>query len=157
QALSTTVPTVAQLGGDFSQTFNSAAQLVVIANPFTAHPGPAGTAIRDPFPNNQIPQSLFDSVANQMRQNQRIWTLPNGAGTPVTGINNFSTSAVQPSDEDQVVTRMDHNIGTKWKLFGTYAAQSISLGGFDPFRNGTDFLTVGGNESDLTQTAVLGA
>ena len=35
--------------------------------------------------------------------------------------------------------------------------QSITLGGFDPFHNGTDFLTVGGNESDLTQTAVIGA
>jgi hypothetical protein len=157
QALTTTVPTAAQLGGDFSQTFNSAGQLIVIANPFASRPGPAGTPVRDPFPNNRIPQSMFDPVANQMRQNQRIWALPNGPGAPVTGINNFSTSAVQPNDEDQVVTRMDHSIGRVWKLFGTYAAQSISLGGFDPFRNGTDFLTVGGNESDLTQTAVLGA
>src|SRR5262249_38893255 len=153
QAVTTTVPTVAQLQGDFSQTFNSAGQQVVIANPFSVHNGAAGTPIRDPFPGNAIPQNLFDSVSNVLRSNQRLWALPNAPGARFTGVGNFSTSAVQPNDEDQVVTRMDHTIGAKWKLFGTYAAQSITLGGFDPFHNGTDFLTVGGNESDLTQTA----
>jgi hypothetical protein len=157
QALTTTVPTPAQLSGDFSQTFNNAGQLVSIANPFSVHTGDAGTPVRDPFPGNQIPQSLFDPVANSLRQNGRLWALPNGPGAPFTHVGNFSTSAVQPNDEDQVVTRGDHTFSAKWKLFGTYAAQSITLGGFDPFRNGTDFLTVGGNESDLTQTAVLGA
>src|SRR6266852_5287987 len=75
KAITTTVPTAAQLAGDFSQTFNSAGQLVVVANPFTAHPGPSGTVIRDPFPNNQIPQSLFDPVSNLLRQNNRLWAL----------------------------------------------------------------------------------
>jgi len=157
QPLTTTVPTAAQLNGDFSQTFNSAGQLVVVANPFSTRTGPAGTPVRDPFPDNRIPQSMFDPVANYLRQNGRLWALPNSAGAALTGVGNFSTSAVQPNDEDQVVTRIDHTLNSKWKLFGTYAAQSITLGGFDPFRNGTDFLTVGGNESDLTQTAILGA
>jgi hypothetical protein len=157
QALTTTVPTPAQLQGDFSQTFNAAGQLVPIANPFSVHNGPAGTPIRDPFPGNMIPQSMFDPVANTLRQNGRLWALPNGPGAAFTHVANFATSAVQPNDEDQVVLRMDHTVNSRWKLFGTYAAQSITLGGFDPFRNGTDFLTVGGNESDLTQTAVLGA
>ncbi|HYM09108.1 MAG TPA: carboxypeptidase regulatory-like domain-containing protein, partial [Bryobacterales bacterium] len=151
-ALTTTVPTAAQLQGDFSQTFNASGQPVIIANPFSVHNG-----LRDPFPNNQIPQSMFDAVSNKLRVNGRVWALPNGPGAAFTGVGNFSTSAVQPIDEDQVVTRMDHAIGSKWKVFGTYAAQSFALGGFDPFRNGTDFLTVGGNESNLTQTAVLGA
>jgi hypothetical protein len=157
QALTTTVPTPAQLQGDFSQTFNAAGQMVTIANPFSLQTGPAGTQVRDPFPGNQVPRSLFDPVAESLRVNGRLWALPNGPGAPFTHVGNFSTSAVQPNDEDQVVTRMDHTFSAKWKLFGTYAAQSITLGGFDPFRNGTDFLTVGGNESDLTQTAVLGA
>src|SRR5262249_21138135 len=157
QALTTTVPTPAQLQGDFSQTFNAAGQMVTIANPFSLQTGPGGTQVRDPFPGNQIPRSLFDPVADSLRVNGRLWALPNGPGAPFTHVGNFSTSAVQPNDEDQVVTRMDHTFSAKWKLFGTYAAQSITLGGFDPFRNGTDFLTVGGNESDLTQTAVIGA
>src|SRR5262249_25532274 len=53
--------------------------------------------------------------------------------------------------------RVDHTVNQSWKLFGTYAAQSFALGSFDPFRNGIDLLTVGGNESNLTQTAVIGA
>src|SRR5216684_2486091 len=157
QAITTTVPTAAQLRGDFSQTFNSAGQQVIVSNPFSVHNGPAGTPIRDPFPGNVIPPNMFDSVSNVLRANQRLWALPNSPGARFTGVGNYSSSAVQPNDEDQVVTRMDHTIGAKWKLFGTYAAQSITLGGFDPFHNGTDFLTVGGNESDLTQTAVIGA
>src|SRR4051794_30618266 len=142
---------------DFSQTFNSAGQQVIVSNPFSVHNGPAGTPIRDPFAGNVIPQNIFDPVGKQFASNQRLWALPNGPGAPFTHVGNYSSSAVQPNDEDQVVTRMDHTIGSKWKLFGTYAAQSIALGGFDPFHNGTDFLTVGGNESDLTQTAVIGA
>jgi Carboxypeptidase regulatory-like domain len=156
QALTTTVPTAAQLQGDFSHTFNAAGQLVTIANPFSLHNDPSGAQVRDPFPGNVIPGSMIDPVANALRSNNRIWPLPNNPGSPFTGIGNFATSAVQPNDEDQVVVRMDHSIGDKWKLFGTYAAQSIALGGYDPFRNGTDFSTVGGNESDLTQTAVIG-
>ncbi len=155
-ALTTTVPTAAQLQGDFSKTFTSTGQLVTIANPFSVTGANTSSPVRDPFPGNIIPASLFDPVANNMRQNQKIWALPNAPGNPLTGVGNFSTSAVQPNNEDQVITRVDHNIGTKWKLFGTYSRQSILLGGFDPFRNGTDFLTVGGNESDLAQTAVFG-
>src|SRR5882724_2385168 len=157
QAITTTVPTATQLQGDFSQTFNSAGQQVIVSNPFSVHNGPAGTPIRDPFPGNVIPQNMFDPVGKQFASNQRLWALPNGPGARFTGVGNYSSSAVQPNDEDQVVTRIDHTIGSKWKVFGTYAAQSITLGGYDPFHNGTDFLTVGGNESDLTQTAVIGA
>jgi hypothetical protein len=156
QALTTTVPTPAQLGGDFSHTFNSAGQLVVIGNPFSVHPGTNGALTRDPFPGNIIPASMFDGVANYMRQNQRIWALPNAPGASFTGVGNFVTSAVQPNDEDQVVLRMDHSFSPNYKLFGTYASQSITLGGYDPFHNGTDLLTVGGDESDRTQTVIVG-
>jgi len=86
QALTTTVPTAAQLEGDFSQTFNSAGQMVTIANPFSVHTGPAGTPIRDPFPGNQIPQNLFDPVANSLRANGRLWALPNGPGAAFTHV-----------------------------------------------------------------------
>src|SRR5437899_4057562 len=127
QAITTTVPTATQLQGDFSQTFNSAGQPVIVSNPFSVHNGPAGTPIRDPFPGNVIPENMFDPVGKRFGSNQRLWALPNASGARFTGVGNYSSSAVQPNDEDQVVTRMDHTIGAKWKLFGTYAAQSITL------------------------------
>src|SRR5262249_27420808 len=96
QALTTTVPTLAQLQGDFSQTFTAAGQLVPIANPFSVHDAPGGAFARDPFPGNTIPQDLFDPVANSLRVNGHLWAQPNGAGAPFTHVGNFSTSAVQP-------------------------------------------------------------
>src|SRR5262249_18257794 len=154
-ALTTSVPTAAQLQGDFSQTYNSAGQQVVIANPFSVQTGPSGT-VRDPFPGNVIPQSLIDPVTNVLRQNQRIWALPDAPGNQYTQINNFVTSATQPNNEDQIIFRVDHSFAGKWLLFGTGSQQKFMLGGFDPFRNHTDFSTVGGNEQDTTQTAVVG-
>jgi hypothetical protein len=155
-ALSTTVPTLAQLGGDFSQTFNSAGKLVTIANPFSVQTGASGAVTRAPFPGNVIPGSMIDPVANQLRQNQRVWALPNAAGTGLAGINNYVTSATQPNDEDQVIFRIDQSFGSKWLLFGTASAQKLTLGGYDPFRNHTDFSTVGGNEDNSTQTVIVG-
>src|SRR6516165_1566146 len=90
-ALTTSVPTQAQLLGDFSQTFNSAGQLVVIANPFSTQTGPSGTPVRNPFPGNVIPPSMIDPVSNILRQNQRIWALPDVPGNPFTHINNYVT------------------------------------------------------------------
>src|SRR5262249_34185677 len=52
-----TVPTDLQRLGDFSQTFNSAGQLITIYDPLTTRPDPSrpGRFIRDPFPGNRIP------------------------------------------------------------------------------------------------------
>lgn len=157
RSVTTTVPTAAQLAGDFSQTFTASGELVTIADPFALRTAANGAMTRDLFPGNRIPASRFDSVADRLRANNRVWALPNQPGQPFTGVDNFSTSATQPSDEDQVITRIDHTLNSKWRLFGTYSSQSFSLGGWDPFRNGTDLLEVGGNESNLSQTAVFGA
>jgi hypothetical protein len=155
-ALTTSVPTAAQLSGDFSQTFNSSGQLVVIGNPFSVQTGPTGAVSRTPFPGNVIPASLIDPVSNVLRQNNRIWALPNQPGNRFTGVNNFATSATQPNDEDQGIFRIDQSFHSKWLLFGTGSIQHFMLGGYDPFRNQTDFSTVGGNEDDETQTAIVG-
>src|SRR5204862_3281688 len=55
-----TVPTTLQRQGDFSQTLNANGSLSVIYNPFTTRPNPSGAGfIRDPFPNNRVPNNLF--------------------------------------------------------------------------------------------------
>src|SRR5262249_44483565 len=90
RAITTTVPTPLQLQGAFSQTFNSAGQLVRIADPVTTRPGPGGTFVRDPFPENRIPASRVDAVANQLRMNNRVWAQPNSPGQPFTNVDNFS-------------------------------------------------------------------
>jgi hypothetical protein len=65
---STTVPTDLQRRGDFSQTRNADGNRSVIHNPFTTRPNPNGAGfVRDPFPENRIPESLFDPVGARDR------------------------------------------------------------------------------------------
>ena len=153
--VTTTVPTTDQLAGDFSKTFNASGQLITIGDPLAVHADSDGRLVRNPFPGNRIPAARFDPVSDKLRTG-RIWALPNTPSNSPAGINNFAGSATKPTDEDQFVMRIDHSIAQKWKLFGTYGTQSFALGGFDPFHNGTDLLGVGGNESNLTETAIIG-
>ncbi len=79
----TTVPTLAQRNGDFSQTFAQNGQLIRIFDPFTTRPNPSGSGfIRDPFPNNVIPADRLDPVARQVLN---YFPLPNQPGNAVTG------------------------------------------------------------------------
>src|SRR5262245_29929192 len=60
----TTVPSVAQRRGDFSQTFAQNGQQIRIFDPFTTRANPAGAGfIRDPFTGNVIPANRIDPVA----------------------------------------------------------------------------------------------
>ncbi len=59
-----TVPTDLQRQGDFSQTFTSTGQLILIYDPRTTRPNATGTGyIRDPFPNNVIPQDRWNPIS----------------------------------------------------------------------------------------------
>jgi hypothetical protein len=81
-----TIPTALQRAGDFSQTFNSANQLVLISDPSTTRPNPAGAgSIRDPFPGNRIPANRIDPVAAKLMS---YVPLPNIPGSTPAQINN---------------------------------------------------------------------
>src|SRR5262245_48372059 len=80
KSVTTTVPTAAQLAGDFSQTFAATGELVTIADPLATRTMPNGPLTRELFPGNRIPASRFDPVANTLRKGGRIWALPNLPG-----------------------------------------------------------------------------
>ncbi len=151
-----TVPTPAQLQGDFSQTYNSSGQLIAIYNPFTTRPDPnnPGRFIRDPFdatacsgvnfpatcPGNKIPSNLIDPVAAKMRS---FWPTPNTAGTR-TGANNFIGSGSAPNVQNQFTARVDHIFREKHKVFGRFSLSNVSRGAVDFFGNGAGFVNPGG-------------
>ncbi|MEJ7608757.1 MAG: carboxypeptidase regulatory-like domain-containing protein, partial [Bryobacteraceae bacterium] len=59
------VPTIAQRNGDFSQTFNAQGQLMPIYDPLTTRL--VGTNwVRDQFPGNRIPANRFDLVGKKL-------------------------------------------------------------------------------------------
>ena len=116
--LTTTVPTVAQRQGDFSQTFAQNGQLIRIFDPFTTRANPAGGFIRDQFTNNVIPTERMDPVARQVLQ---YFPLPNQPGNSVTGAQNYFATGTAQLNVDNVDGRVDHQISNKSKAFLRYS------------------------------------
>jgi hypothetical protein len=114
---------------DFSQSFNVNSGKMLAATGKNALKLKAGAT-----PNNQIPLSLVDPVARQLLN---FMPLPNLTGF---GGNNYRAYAVSPSQWDNVVIKIDQQIGAKdefsVRALGKQAVAS------DPF-SGSDIGTFG--------------
>lgn len=97
--LSSTVPTLLNRTGDFSDLRSAAGKQILIYDPLTT----AGTT-RQPFAGNLIPLNRFDSVAKAALN---FFPLPNRAGTS-TNANNFVGSSASRLNRDIVVAKLDH-------------------------------------------------
>lgn len=117
-----TVPTPAMLQGDLS-TFlgpqvgtDSAGSAVLqrqIFDPFSTRPDPAkpGQFIRDPFPNNRIPNQFINPVSLEYLRN--FYPAANTSAFP----NNLVTVQSTATDADQFGIRFDQKIGQSDSLF----------------------------------------
>lgn len=94
-----TVPSSAIKRGDFSELLPSR----VIRNPFNNN---------QPFPGNQIPSSLWSPQGAGLLA---LYPDPNHGGA-----RNFASAARGPFRFDQFSARIDHKIGEKDSLYGTY-------------------------------------
>jgi hypothetical protein len=108
-----TVPSLLERSGDFSQTFNTRGQLYPIYDPFT-NP-------RVVFPGNLIPKSRFDSVALNIVP---IYPLPNRAPDDAGGANNFRANDVNAYTRNNLIGKVDHNLGNNDKLTFRYIYNS---------------------------------
>ncbi|HUQ94439.1 MAG TPA: carboxypeptidase-like regulatory domain-containing protein [Bryobacteraceae bacterium] len=126
----TTVPTALQRSGDFSQTFNAAGRMVAVADPLSTRQE-AGIYVRDLFSGNRIPQSRFSRIASNYLP---VWPQANAPGAPFTNLNNFSTFGGGGNNEHQYVTKLDHNMNSRWKFYGTWAHIKGNSFSVDPFR-----------------------
>jgi len=129
-----TVPTMQERMGDFSQSGST------IYNPSSSSPNPHfdptqrvspsnPKVIRDPFPNNSIPESMLNPVAIQVLS---VLPLPNlapgdgmaGMGTS-TGSgpdsNNYLDLRTNRNSSDQGTVRIDHNFREGDSLFARYS------------------------------------
>jgi Carboxypeptidase regulatory-like domain len=91
----TTVPTPAEIGGDFS------ALGTPIIDPTT----------KQPFQGNIIPSSRLDPAAVKLAA---LWPAPNRPGS----VNNYSSSAPVRTDSPNVMARVDHKLTETDQLFG---------------------------------------
>ena len=104
EAILTTVPTLLERTGDFSQSFDASGRLLQIYNPLTTRPNPdaPGRFIRDPFPGNIIPAALQDPVARKLMS---YYGEPNQAGARFTSVENFAWSGSSPDAYDSLLLR----------------------------------------------------
>lgn len=117
QSLLTTVPTLLQRQGDFSQTFAPDGSLVRIYDPFTTRPAAGGYA-RDAFAGNVLP------AGRQSRVGQNIlayYPLPNVPGNTLTGANNYFANGSVSSETIAWDARIDHAISDRHKVFARYS------------------------------------
>jgi len=99
--LISTVPTLANRRGDFSDLRTSSGQPVVIYDPATT----SGTS-RLRFENNQIPAGHLDPVAVAALS---YYPLPNRPGT-ITNANNYVGNSSNRLNRDIIVGRLDHQL-----------------------------------------------
>jgi hypothetical protein len=80
-----TMPTVAEREGDFSRTFTGNGTPVTIYDPFSTR-RQGGDLVRNPFPDNRIPQEKIDPVTRRLLA---FFPLPNRPGIAPAGQQNF--------------------------------------------------------------------
>ncbi|MCI0721684.1 MAG: carboxypeptidase regulatory-like domain-containing protein [Acidobacteria bacterium] len=111
------IPTPAEISGDFRGH-------PPIFNPYTTRPDPnnPGQFIRDPFPNNVIPQELLNA-------GNRFWIskfipAPNRTDPGP----NFVNTQSRVTDQDQFSVRADHQLTSKDMIYGRFSFSDTTIG-----------------------------
>lgn len=113
-----TVPTAAQRGGDFSQTYNAAGKVIPIYDPSSTQLV-NGAYVRTQFPNNVIPTGSLDPVAVKL---MNFFPVPNQASSSITGANNFSGNYIEGQSSEFVLSKIDHEFSDRdrvsaWNIY----------------------------------------
>jgi hypothetical protein len=136
-----TVPTVPQLGGDFSGFLNGSGAQIPIYDPLTqcgAYGNPAcgsATVQRTRFPGNKIPASRINPVAAKFLAFPE-YGLPNTTGQLYTNNFNYARNASTGGDNDQINIRGDHQLSDKQRLLARFTRWSSSNLPVDVYGNG---------------------
>ncbi|MDQ2945651.1 MAG: carboxypeptidase regulatory-like domain-containing protein, partial [Acidobacteriota bacterium] len=113
------VPSPAELTGDFSRTLNAAGKPIVIYDPQTTRANPSGSGfVRDPFLNNVIPPNRINSVSAKMRT---YFPSPNLPGAQFTGANNYVRTDANRIEKNTYSARLDHNFTDTTRFFARYS------------------------------------
>ncbi|MEK7407589.1 MAG: TonB-dependent receptor [Acidobacteriota bacterium] len=116
------VPTLRERRGDFSETLARTGQQVRIFDPFSTRANPAGGFLRDAFAGNLIPQARINPVGANVIG---YFPLPNQPGDPFTGRNNYARSGSNAFNTDNYDFRVDHQISAAQKFFARYSQRQL--------------------------------
>jgi hypothetical protein len=119
------LPIALERAGDFSQSFRPDGSLREIYDPFTTRwDDTTGTFVRDQFMGcdgntpNVICPDRFDPVAVNLL---KYIPEPNRPGDPLTHVNNFFAQEGFRRGDDEIQTRIDHNLNERHTLFGRFS------------------------------------
>ena len=144
--IASTVPTLLNRAGDFSDLRTSSGAPVLIYDPATT----SGNS-RQPFPGNRIPEDRLDPVALAAL---KFYPLPNSTGT-VTNSNNFVGNSANRLNRDIFVGRLDHRVTPSDLLTARYYINTS-----DTYNSGTYGIPEAdplGDITDVRVQSVLGA
>jgi hypothetical protein len=144
-----TVPTLLQRQGIFTETIGGVAQ--AIYDPATTAPKTGGGFTRTQFTNNTIPTASMDPVALQLLNR---FPLPTKSGTA----NNYTRSANEPDDLDQFDVRIDNHFLTRDHFFARYSYSIDKSSPVTPLPDGSGSISSGfiGENSTLGQSFASG-
>jgi hypothetical protein len=123
-----TVPTPEMYDGDFRNWIDkdlaAGGKMIQIYNPFALRTE-GGAQVRDPFPNNQIPKTLFDPLGQKALaafQNGGGVLKPNVGASPgqlaYVRNNYLITSGTEISPQNKYSLKGDHSLGSKDRFSG---------------------------------------
>jgi hypothetical protein len=140
-AVVSTVPTLPNRQGDFSDLRTGAGALIPIYDPLT----------RQPFPGNVIPSDRLDPVALNAIA---YYPLPNRAGT-ATNANNYVGNAEATLDRDIVTTKVDHMLAGGDRVTARYYINNSHTSNTGSY--GNPVVDPLGDLSDVRVQSLLGA
>jgi hypothetical protein len=117
---------------------------------FAAKLAAAGLTPGQPFPNQVIPASLFDSNAILYLQGPQIPKVSTSAGQSVT-------SLPTPTTATEEIVRIDHKINDKWQILGHYLHDSQDTGSAwaDLQWNWESYNTISSQENNPSNSAAV--
>ena len=144
QPVIVTVPTAAQLTGDFSANsaiiYDPLTTCGYLGNPACTPQQTAGTApSRTPFPGNIVPAGRMSTVAKNLIK-YPLYGKPNATGNATAwgAANNFSKLSTAGGNNDQYTVRADQTLSSKQTMFERYThwnSMNIDPKPFEPDNN----------------------
>lgn len=151
------VPTLKEKSGDFSDTRAADGKLITIYNPYDTVKTADGRTLRNAFPGNIVPKSMFSPIAVKALA---TYPDPTSAGNAFSQVNNFFGQGVNQGHGNQIDGKVDQLIGDRQRIMSRYSVNwganvpavlwSSKLS--DPFSNGDSHSRTQNFVFDYTRT-----
>ena len=112
------LPTLKERQGDFSDTRAANGSLIAIYNPFDTYKAADGRTLRNPFSGNIVPASMQRKIAQNALS---FYPKPTSDGNAFTHTNNFFGQGVGQSQSNQMDAKLDHNLNEKMRFSSRYS------------------------------------